>query len=96
MPARLTRALVLAIAITSAATPAMAHDPILAAAGDIACAPGQVSTPTECQQAATARLIERARLAAVAALGDNQYEEGRLRSIWARALSTPPGAPSSR
>jgi hypothetical protein len=37
-----------------------------------------VSTPTECQQAATARLIERAHLAAVAALGDNQYEEGAL------------------
>jgi len=75
---RLLRVLVAAIAIASGATPAIAHAPILAAAGDIACAPGGKTTATECQQAATARLIKRAHPAAVAALGDNQYENGGL------------------
>ena len=75
---RLLRLLALAIAIASGATPAIAHDPILAAAGDIACAPGGKTTAMQCQQAATARLIKRAHSAAVATLGDNQYENGAL------------------
>jgi len=51
-------------------------DPVLAAAGDIACAPGD--TTHECQQSATAKLVAAWHPSAVAVLGDNQYESGLL------------------
>lgn len=51
-------------------------DPVLAAAGDIACAPGD--TTHECQQSATAKLVAAWHPSAVAVLGDNQYERGLL------------------
>jgi hypothetical protein len=57
-------------------------DPVIAAAGDIACDPDDPSfakgrgTPTACQQAATARLIALARPSAVLPLGDTQYACG--------------------
>ena len=47
----------------------------LVAVGDIACAPGEPVTPTECQHAATARLTTSLEPDAVIALGDLQYEE---------------------
>ena len=50
----------------------------VAAAGDIACAPGEPPEPGRCRQAATARLIQRQNPAAVIALGDLQYETGAL------------------
>ena len=49
--------------------------PLLVAAGDIACAPGASDA---CQQAATAQLVQSLNPAAVAALGDLQYEEGSM------------------
>ncbi|HVF33492.1 MAG TPA: metallophosphoesterase [Acidimicrobiales bacterium] len=51
-------------------------DPLLVAAGDIACAPGLPVTATECQHGATARLVESLEPDVVAALGDLQYERG--------------------
>ena len=54
------------------------------AAGDIACSPNQQANaeagadPTQCHQAATATLIEDLEPDAVAALGDNQYQNGEL------------------
>jgi hypothetical protein len=51
-------------------------DPVLAAAGDVACAPGD--TTHECVQAATASLAAAQRPNAVAVLGDSQYESGLL------------------
>ena len=56
--------------------------PVVAAAGDIACDPLSPSfnqgfgTATACRQAATASLLSGGNLAAVLALGDNQYECG--------------------
>jgi hypothetical protein len=49
--------------------------PVLAAAGDIACA-SSVATATRCRQQATSDLLSRA--TAVLPLGDNQYEDGLL------------------
>jgi peptidoglycan/xylan/chitin deacetylase (PgdA/CDA1 family) len=59
-------------------------DPVVAAAGDIACDPADPSfnngrgTADECHQAATSALLVRARLAAVLPLGDLQYECGAV------------------
>ncbi|MEO8469627.1 MAG: hypothetical protein ABI573_08180 [Chloroflexota bacterium] len=58
-------------------------DPVIAAAGDIACDPGSSSfnggngTSSNCRQKATAALLT-ANLAAVLPLGDNQYYCGSL------------------
>ncbi len=50
--------------------------PTLVAAGDIACAPSSLANPTNCQQGATASLIQSLNPTAVAALGDEQYDRG--------------------
>jgi len=61
-----------------------ASDPVLAAAGDIACNAAENADsadypqPQWCQQAATASLITSMAPTAVAALGDEQYENGTL------------------
>lgn len=54
----------------------IAKDPVLAAAGDIACPYGD--TTNECRQAATASLTAAQKPNAVAVLGDNQYQSGLL------------------
>jgi hypothetical protein len=65
-----------------------AGDPVIAAAGDIACDPGVSwfnggnGTPTDCQQKATASLLTGAD--AVLPLGDNQYNCGGA-STWAQS-----------
>jgi Ca2+-binding RTX toxin-like protein len=59
------------------AAPARAADPVVAAAGDIACASSKVGTDT-CHQMATSDLLVDAGLAKVLALGDNQYDSGSL------------------
>jgi hypothetical protein len=59
-----------------------AGDPVIAAAGDIACDPtnanfnGGSGTATACQQQATSNLLFGQSLAAVLPLGDNQYDCG--------------------
>ncbi|MEX1008308.1 MAG: Calx-beta domain-containing protein [Acidimicrobiia bacterium] len=59
-------------------------DPVIAAAGDIACDPtssaynGGQGTATECRQLATSDLLVNGTDAAVLLLGDNQYENGAL------------------
>ena len=63
-------------------------DPVIAAAGDIACDPANASyylgvgTPAECRMKATSDLLVGMQLAAVLALGDNQYEEGALTAFY--------------
>ena len=54
------------------------HGPTLVAAGDVACAPGQLRTRFACHQLDTAALIARIDPDAVAVLGDLQYEAGSL------------------
>jgi acid phosphatase type 7 len=73
----LVGAAALACAVARLPAPAGAA-PVLAAAGDIACPPGWPTTPFACGQAATAAEIEHARPHTVAALGDDQYEQGGL------------------
>jgi hypothetical protein len=55
---------------------AAASSPTLAAAGDIACAPGSPPMGNACQQNGTAALVQSLNPTAVAALGDEQYESG--------------------
>lgn len=56
-------------------TPPPLFVPIVAAAGDIACAPGMRAS---CVQMETADVIERIAPHVVLALGDNQYDSGEL------------------
>lgn len=59
-------------------------DPVIAAAGDIACDPadsdfnGGAGTANACRMKATSDLLLGMELAGVLALGDNQYEDGAL------------------
>jgi hypothetical protein len=55
---------------------AAAADPVIAAAGDIACAPPGTRTSRQCHQAATANLLAGA--TAVLPVGDEQYNCGQL------------------
>jgi len=70
---RLLLGLTLGLTICGTAT-AQAADPIVAAAGDIACARGQAATATKCAQKRTSDLVPPADV--VLALGDNQYSSG--------------------
>ena len=60
------------------------HDPVIAAAGDIACDPGSPyynggnGTTNACREKDTSNLLLNTDLDAVLTLGDNQYEDGQL------------------
>jgi hypothetical protein len=58
--------------------PARVSGPMLVAAGDVACAPGEPRTRFACHQLDTAALIARLDPDVVAPLGDLQYETGSL------------------
>jgi 3',5'-cyclic AMP phosphodiesterase CpdA len=93
-------AIVLAVVAAPAAggTPAAGRtasgaDPVLVAAGDIACAPGQRRSAVTCRHADTAALAERLAPDVLVPLGDIQYETGQLRAFrasydptWGRLL----------
>ncbi len=68
--------LAVSLAIGQPAAARAGADPVLAAAGDIACAPGSTVDAQDCQQAGTAALIEDNPPSAVATLGDEQYDSG--------------------
>jgi hypothetical protein len=77
------------VAIALAALPAAsarAADPVLAAAGDIACESGSTVTSTACEQSSTASLLQTLQPTAIAPLGDEQYNHGTY------AEFTAPGA----
>lgn len=57
---------------------AVAGDPVIAAAGDIACPGSSPRTSTKCRQADTADLLGAGGYAAVLPLGDEQYNCGEL------------------
>ena len=73
--------------ILSFTTTSGAGDPVIAAAGDIACDPndsgynGGAGTATRCRQRATSDLLVGGGLAAVLALGDIHYEDATLSNI---------------
>jgi hypothetical protein len=62
--------------VASVPRAAAATDPVVAAAGDIACAPPGTRTASKCHQAATADLLAGAD--AVLPIGDEQYNCGQL------------------
>ncbi|HEY4428207.1 MAG TPA: metallophosphoesterase, partial [Solirubrobacteraceae bacterium] len=60
---------------------ATAPDPVIAAAGDIACGTGdagEAQPGVACEQQSTSNLLSGGGLTAVLALGDDQYEQGTL------------------
>ncbi|HET9017032.1 MAG TPA: DNRLRE domain-containing protein, partial [Thermomicrobiaceae bacterium] len=78
-----------------------ASDPVVAAAGDIACDPTSSSykngngTKSACQQMATSNLLVNGNYAAIFDLGDNQYDDATLAKFqqvygpsWGRVLGT--------
>lgn len=76
-------------------------DPVIAAAGDIACEP-RVPTARTCQQKATSDLLRQGPLAAVLTLGDEQYVTGLLKNFrtqygptWGRDLAITHPAPGN-
>jgi acid phosphatase type 7 len=56
---------------------------VVAAAGDIACEPGQPVTPTACHHGATSNLLISTGVVGVLPLGDTQYEDGALEKFLA-------------
>jgi acid phosphatase type 7 len=78
MQTSLVKALLIAlIGVGIAATPAHAADPLVAAAGDIACS-SLPTGPDKCQQQATSDLLLGRPLSAVLMLGDGAYEDGSI------------------
>ena len=63
---------------TSVPVAASVGDPVLAAAGDIACPPGKAATANACAQKATSDLLVAMQPTVVASLGDHQYDIGSL------------------
>lgn len=76
LPRWLALLVLLALPTLGLAPARAVHDPIIAAAGDIACDLSRPPTPKTCQQAATAALIASLAPDAVLALGDLQYPCG--------------------
>lgn len=74
----------------------------VAAAGDVACAPGDRATGTECNQVETSDLLVAGGFDAVLTLGDNQYPGGALSDYrgafapsWGRVLEVVRPAPGN-
>ena len=63
---------------TTDSPPPPPTDPVLLAAGDIACRPGMAVTATTCQHGAVSDLVLAQTPTAVAVLGDTQYDNGTL------------------
>ena len=70
--------------VATGATASQAAEPVVAAAGDIACDPtdldynGGLGKNGNCQQKATSDLLVAMNPAAVLAVGDNQYDDATL------------------
>jgi hypothetical protein len=67
-----------AVVVPQPAAPASQTDPVIAAAGDIACQPGDPVTGGTCHHRQTSDIILAQPFDAVLTLGDNQYESGTL------------------
>jgi acid phosphatase type 7 len=80
-PVRALLPVVAAIAILGTSAAPAGADPVIAAAGDIACSPSSTVTSTKCHQQYTSDLLVNAGLSAVLALGDAQYASGSYSSF---------------
>jgi hypothetical protein len=78
LSACLSTGLVAGISVPQQASALAGGDPVIAAAGDIACAPPATRTSSKCHQADTANLLTAGSYDAVLPLGDLQYECGEL------------------
>jgi len=72
-----------ALALLAAPAPAAGADPVIAAAGDIACDPSDAYGPSTCHQMETSDLLVGTALDAVLPLGDIQYDSSSLANILA-------------
>jgi hypothetical protein len=81
--------------VSNSAAPPPAGDPVVVAAGDIACAPPGTRSSTTCHQQDTADLIKTIKPDKVLMLGDAQYETGTL-SNFAAVYDTSWGAFKSK
>jgi len=76
--------LLAAAAVLFASAPADAADPVIAAAGDIACSsttPTGSGSTARCHQRATSDILMSSGLSAVVTLGDSQYQNATLSSF---------------
>src|SRR5215203_4878553 len=87
---RLLLVLAIGVTVSALAAPAGAQDPVIAAAGDIACDPADPATSDTCHQQATSDLLVGAGLAAVLPLGDIQYNSASYDNILDRAVGPQP------
>jgi len=78
---RLVLVLAIGVTVSALAAPAGAQDPVIAAAGDIACDPADPVTSDTCHQQATSDMLVGAGLAAVLPLGDIQYDSASYDNI---------------
>ena len=91
------------LAAVSTSSGVQPPDPVIGAAGDIACAPSSnIVTAKACQQKATSDLLVAAKPTAVLTLGDEQYDEGRISGFrkvygptWGRLLAITHPAPGN-
>jgi acid phosphatase type 7 len=60
---------------------ALAADPVIYAAGDIACEPGSATTSTKCRESRTADIIRNGGATRALALGDLQYNSASLSNL---------------
>ena len=72
-----------AVALLAPVAPAAGADPVIAAAGDIACSPSDSYGPSTCHQRETSDLLVGTALDAVLPLGDIQYDSASLANIMA-------------
>lgn len=99
---------VVAAGLASMATAKAGADPVIAAAGDIACAPSSTNfnsglgTATKCRARYTSDLLVNAGLSAVLPLGDAQYDTAKYSSFlgsydksWGRVKATTYPAPGN-
>jgi hypothetical protein len=99
---------VAAVWLASIATANAGADPVIAAAGDIACAPSSsnfnngLGTATKCRARYTSDLLVNAGLSGVLALGDEQYDTAKYSSFlgsydksWGRVKATTYPAPGN-
>ena len=64
--------------LVCASAPALAADPVIYAAGDIACAPGSSTTADTCREKQTSDIVLAGGAARALALGDLQYDSASL------------------
>jgi hypothetical protein len=74
-------AVLAAVTLAGPTAPAQAADPVIYAAGDIACAPGDPMTATKCRELRVSDILVNGGASKVLALGDLQYNAASLSNL---------------